>query len=345
MMTINKGFLYLIFLFFFSQQNIFAQDLHFTNYTYAPQYLNPAQIGSFFGTARFNGIYRSQFSSFINEPYVTTLGSGDVNLMLGLRKRDWTSIGIAVFYDKAGELSLQNTGALLGVGYHMAMDKKRNKVFTIGAQASMFQRRIDGAWNPEDLIISGTASADQGLFENFNGNNSGANFNVGLQYNSKLSKTNHFEMGVGMYHLLQPTEKENIAPRRLTAHANLFTKASKKVNLEYALYFSTATSVNNVMFQVKSHFNLSKTKRVKRKKVTIERGEFMFGLGYRFNDALLFLTGYEYKKWQFGVSYDMTVSSASTYNNYYGAIELGLTRTFLIQKRPDIKPVLICPTL
>lgn len=327
-----------------SLQISFAQDLHFTNYDYAPMYLNPAQTGDFAGTARANAIYREQFSSFIQEPFVTGMGSGEFNFNFALRKQDWTSIGLAVFYDKVGALSLQNTGTLLSGAYHYALDKKRKRVITFAAQHSFFQRTIKGQWNPEDLILTGS-TADLGLFENFNSNGSGNNFNAGIQYNNKISKTNRLSFGGSFYHILQPQDKENIAPRRLTLHGNLFTRLNKKVALEYAGYFSTSTNVNNVMFQLRSHFSLDKTKRVDRKKVTVERGQFMFGLGYRFNDALLFLTGYEYKKWQFGISYDMTISSARNYNNFYGAIELGLRRVFLITKTPEVKPVLICPTL
>ena len=329
---------------FLTLQTVSAQDLHFTNYDYAPLYLNPAQTGDFAGTARASGIFREQFSSFIEEPFVTGMGAAEVNFNFALRKQDWTSVGLAVHFDQVGALSLQNTGTLLSLGYHYALDKKRKSVLTLAGQYSLFQRTIKGQWNPEDMILTGS-TADLGLFENFDSNGSGNNFNVGLQYNTKISKTNSFELGASMYHILQPTEKDNFAPRRITAHGSLYTQLNKKVALEYAAFYSTATNVNNLMLQVRSYFSFNKQKRVDRKKVTIDRGQFMFGLGYRANDALLFLTGYEYKKWQFGVSYDMTVSSASNYNNYYGAIELGIRRVFLITKRPEIKPVLICPTL
>ena len=69
----------------------------------------------------------------------------------------------------------------------------------------------------------------------------------------------------------------------------------------------------------------------------------MLGLGFRVNDAVQFLTAYVYKDWQIGIAYDLTVSSASEFNNNNGAIEIGLKRIFNVYKKPDVKPAILCP--
>jgi len=115
------------------------------------------------------------------------------------------------------------------------------------------------------------------------------------------------------------------------------------LSLEYAIYYSRASQVNNTMLQVKSHINLSKTVKEKGKKTTIDRGQLTLGLGYRIDDALQLLTGYVYNDWHIGFAYDFTVSSASQFNNSNGAFEIGISRIFNIYKQPDVDPAILCP--
>ena len=59
-----------------STSNVFAQDIHFSQFNQAPARLNPALTGQFVGGYRIAGIYRSQWAS-VTVPYSTIAFSGD----------------------------------------------------------------------------------------------------------------------------------------------------------------------------------------------------------------------------------------------------------------------------
>ena len=349
--------IYTVFLAALTIQGLSAQDLHFTNYDFAPLYLNPAQTGAFYGTIRLNGIAREQFASFINEPYQTAMVSVEGNLDFAARSQDWSGVGLTVFGDQVGEISLKTAGVMLSYAYHLSLDKKQKNVLTASIQQGFFQKSIDNNWRPEDLILNaagsgGSTSADQEYFENdFNGA-SGNSTNAGLLFKSQVNKKTNFSIGAAMYSIIQPranaggaNQRANVnqPARRFSTHANLINQLSKKLALEYAVFYSNAAKVNNTMLQVKSHINLSKTIKEKGKRTTLERGQLTLGLGYRVDDALQLITAYMYKDWNIGFAYDLTVSSASEFNNTNGAFEIGIRRIFNIYKKPEVQPAILCP--
>ncbi len=333
----------------------YAQDLHFTNYDYAPVYFNPAQTGSFLGSIRATVVARDQFSSFITTPWRTGMLGVDAPLAFGFRKQDWIGVGMSLFQDQVGDLSYKTGGVNFSLAYHLGLDKKQNKYLTLGLQQGFFQRQLDvNRIRSEDQIssLSGGGTSDQSIFNDFNDNGSGSDFGAGIQYTAKIDKTNLFNIGIALSHIRPfdngamntgSSSSENLAPSRFNFHGSYYNEVSKKLDFEYALFFSRAANVNNIMPQVRSYFKLKKMEKVDGKRVTHDKGKLMLGLGYRVNDALLLLTGYEIKGWQFGFSYDLTISSASNYNNYYGAIEIGAKRIFNIYKQPEVDPIILCP--
>lgn len=320
-----------------------GQDVHFTNNRFAPLQFNPAQTGDFEGNIRVGAMFRRQFSDFIFKPYQSLMLYGDLNINSPLRKNDWISVGLQIFNDRAGDLDLGYNSYQASAAYHLALDKQYNQVISLGL-AYLHQRRtinISNAIFPNSLI-SGSPDLDKNALTDFRGGTS--DFNIGLGYTLKVQKTGYFKAGVALLYLkgldvVYIRDSVNIENgRRWNANLNyMLPLADKKTHIEMATYLSLLRNFQNISFQIIGHRLMNTDKQ---NPLIVN-----FGLGYRMNDALQFLTGARYQRWSLGIAYDLTVSSASLYNQYNGAIELSLARIINFDRTPKVKPVFFCPKL
>ncbi len=338
-MRIKKIFLSLVFLSFACV--ILGQDLNQTNMRYSPLYMNPALTGSFYGTLRLGGTYRDQGRQLMGEGYKTFNVFVDAPISISIRKNDWIGIGIQAYNDKAGSALLVTQGVILNGGYHLSFDNKHKNVLSVGVQYGLLQKRIDG-----DRIVLGSDHVDPGvtLTDRVALSAYKASFkdiNIGISFESKLSKASRFIIGVAAYHVTKPEYKgisyNNYLDRRITLHTRLHLGITKRFMVEPQIIASFSKNALNIMPQFKSFFKLSKNKR--------KDDMIYFGLGYRLNDAMQVLMGLRYKKFDIGMAYDITTSSAAQYNNHKGGIEFGLFKIIEIHKKRTVPPVLICPEL
>ncbi len=131
----------------------FSQDLHFTQFQFAPLTINPALAGSYKGSYRVGGIYRDQYRSVASNAFQTMSIMVDAPVIRGLRKEDWIGIGIgSELFDKAGALGYKRTFYRINAAYHFSLDKKQTSIFTIGVQrnsASVSLHRLDNDNRPQ----------------------------------------------------------------------------------------------------------------------------------------------------------------------------------------------------
>lgn len=319
---------------------LIGQDIHFTNNRFAPIQFNASRIGGFEGSMRVGGIYRTQFSSFIFKPYQTTLIYADAPLNYKLRKNDWTGIGIQFYNDQAGDIKFARTGMSVGASYHLSSDVKYTRVLSLGATYSSYQRTLNSRdANLPDPLAGKPNGQDLNKISTFNEKYS--DVNLGITYTQKLNKTNSFQAGFAMLYFLNATFngiKENKTGKRYNSHL-LFRHqlGNKKTNLEWSAWHSYIKTASNLSLQLLGDTKLSKK----------DADDFILklGLGYRVGDALQILTGASYHNWNIGISYDLTLSEASEYTNYNGALELSIYKIILFNKKPKIKPIIFCPRL
>lgn len=331
-----------------------AQDLHFTNYNFAPLYFSPAETGSFNGTIRVGGILRDQFSSFITNAYQSQSVYIDSPQSFGILKKDWVGLGLVFYNDSAGDIGFNNTGFLLSAAYHKSLHKKKHSVLSIGLQYGSIRRKVNDANNAlwEDALLSGNSnSPDQLLLESLEENYN--DLNVGLKYRFVQKNGNEFVLGLSMLHILDPDFmgliQNNTIHKRINAYTYGKQSVGKKVDLKYGFFYSNMgmftqrfSNHNNMNLFAQLFFELT-SKNKKRQKKQAKTFELMTGLGYRFGDALQFFLGVNYERWQAGFAFDMTVSEAAVYNNNNGAIEFGLQHIFNIYKEPEIDNKILCP--
>lgn len=328
--------LLLCFLSLIFTSSLIGQDLHFSNYNFAPLYINPAKTGSFFGTVRLGGIYREEARFFINNPFQTQSLYIDSPITRGFSKNHWVGVGLNLYTDTAGDLATANNGMMLSGAYHMGMGKKSKNVLTIGLQYALIQRKVN---DPTKAEFEDESGQDINLIEDFSGSYS--DFNLGVQYTSQISKNSTLELGAALYHLLGPSFRfnggsvENKVSQRINVHGSLRMFSSPRLVMEPSLYFSVSSTATNIFAQ----YNLE---------YLIKKGgmtSINFGLGYRAGDAIQIMLGSNYKDWKVGLTYDLTTSSASAYDNRFGGIELGAVRIFKWEKKPKVIKTLFCPRL
>ncbi len=316
----------------------FGQDIHFTNYEFSPLYLSAAKTGEFAGSYRVGANARSQFNSFIAEPYQTLMAFADVNLAVGLKPHHWVGAGINVYTDRAGDLAYQNTGVHLSLAYHYAVDPKYKTVFTLGLQYGITQRNIDtDNYFSGETLRGNSNDPDLELIEDFNPTI--GDLNIGLSMKRRTSKTAYIDIGVAVNHLLQSefaftgSTVQNAVERRLNVYAEYRVQSTKQLAFRPIVVYSRMFNFENLFGQ----FNLEYKPNIK--STTVLKG----GLGLRTGDALQFLAGMLYKGWDIGIAYDLTVSTASPLTNRFGGVEIGVKKIFITNTKPEAKPLLLCP--
>ncbi len=338
--------------------NTFGQDEHFTRYDFTPTFFNPANTGNFYGSYRIGILYREQARTWfkadpqgsidetpISTTYTTPTLFIDANFGLGFSKGDWTSFGLTMLSDKAGDGSLSNSSYMLNAAYHWSLDKKRKNVLTFGAQYGQNSISIDDSRLTTEagflgLLANGSKDPLKIVGDEFSGGYS--DVNAGATLVSQVGKTSKIEIGLAVGHLLPSSftitndslaNIESNIDQRINAHAKYRFLVSDGLALEPAIYYSTTAGASNIQAQINSAFRLN------------EKTALTMGLGYRIGDAAQILLGMNYDLWKVGIGYDMTLSNANDANSGVGGYELGITRIIFRNKKPKIDPVLLCPRL
>lgn len=324
-----------------------AQDLNFSYFEMVPLTFNPANAGGYQGTLRFSGIFRVQETN-VGDGYQSMDIGAEYNLPFRPRGRDWISADLSVFRDRAG-FALNRSGMRIGAAYHLALDKKAKRDLAIGVQFipnSLSSDRLDIMdaraglllGNDKDITRFNMGSAGGGNEADNNNSTSYSDFGVGLVY-SMRSKAGETKFGLSAYHPLMPSRNFSNGqigelPLRLTGFATMDRMLNKKMSIMPAVLFQTQGGATDIQLHGLLGYSMPKVKDLRLKA----------GLGYRVADAAMVLLGADFKDWKFGLAYDFIASSLSEATTF-GGLEFSAIKGFNIDKKPDIKPVIMCPRI
>lgn len=326
----------------FGLNSSFAQDLHFTQYEFAPIMINPGQTGGFEGTYRLSGIYRDQtvspsgFTGDYKTPYLTL----DVNFGFAFRKQDWTSLGIGFFNDRAGDINLGKGGFLASGAYHFAIGKGN---IALGAQyggVSFDAKNADKAKFFDQLSTGSTSSPD--LMKLQQAKASYNDLSGGLFLTSPVGIKKHvLKAGFSVNHINKPQVSlaggtgGSKLDMLLNVQSSLKYHYSEKLDFIPAIYYRSLSSSNETMAQCMASYLFNIEKKIR----------LNGGLGYRFGDALQFMAGMDYGNIKVQIGYDQTISDLSKSKDPggFGALEIGVMYSGAITKKPNPKPKMFCP--
>ena len=313
-----------------------AQDYHLSNYNNNPVIFNPAKAGSFLGNIRVGAAYREQWQQFITTPFQTASVNLDTSFDFGFSDGDWVSGGVNLYGDRSGDLSYQYYIGSTTLAYHLMIERKRHTtVLSLGAQYGGNQRKLGltSASFGDELAGSTTSSSDRNFLDDYNEANQ--DLGIGFQMSSRNKKGTTLVIGTAIQHLLQPRFGNNQVNARSNTEASILTPISKQMWFSASMFASIMETAYSLTFLFGLPYKIN------------PKSDFMFTpqLGLRVTDALIVGLGVDYKLWRVNVSYDVTVSSARSYNGGRGALEIGVQRIFNIYKKPEVMPILLCPRL
>lgn len=321
--------------FFFVTTQLTAQDYHLSNYQNNPVLFNPAKTGSFLGHIRVGGVYREQWGQFISSPFQTGSAHADFSFDFGFSEGDWVSGGIQMYGDRSGDLTYQYFFGSSSLAYHLSLNKKQTSVISIGFQYGGNQRQLDlGNVKFGDELSGSTNSSSDRIFLN-NFNEMSQDIGVGIQYSNTNKRGTHIVIGTAVQHLFNPRFGNNRVPVRINTEASILAPITKTLWFTGSMYASVMSEANSLVFLLGLPYKIDK------------KSPYTFTprLGMRIGDALIVGLGVDYKEWKFNIGYDVTISSARAYNGGRGALEVGLVRTFIIHKKPEVEPIILCPRI
>ena len=315
-----------------------AQDLHYTQYDFAPLYLNPAQTGLFNGDYRFVANMRDQWFS-VPVPYFTMSGSFDARILPDRLDKNVLSAGGLFHYDRAGDSRLSLTNLLFNVSYHQQISK--GLFLGAGIQTGFGQRRFrrdlmtfDDQFNG-DVFDVGIVSAD---ISNLNRTVlSYMEIGGGLNLRYQKSSRTWLNSGLAFVHLNSPKQSFLGHDIRLKIRTSISANASVQVHTKWdlvpTLMFQNQGTYREFMFGLLSRYHINQNPG--------RETAVFFGIHNRFADAIAPVIGVNYQTWQFGFSYDINVSKFNAATDANGGFELSLI--YINRRVPALPTVKTCP--
>lgn len=309
---------------FFCVDNTYAQDLHFSQFFNSPLITNPANTG-FIPDAdyRLSAQYRNQWSSIMAVPYKTMSISGDVQLLRGRLENGWLGAGLVLENDVAGSGSLRTTKMYGSIAYHKML-----------GLSSLLSAGFNLGWATKSINPSNLKFPDQFDGKFFDGTRPTAgiplnnnvdyyDLQVGMNYAYFPQENTYINAGYSIHHVNSPRETffkdESVngnIPIRHIAFVNAILKLRDNVIINPNAYVSVQQSALNLSAGFLVNYNLSGA----------GEKQFVTGLYYRLNDAIIPMLGFELNALKFTFSYDATISTLRNYNSYRGASEFSLVK-------------------
>jgi type IX secretion system PorP/SprF family membrane protein len=307
-----------------------AQSYHFSQFYSTPLLINPAFTGNTEGPYRAATNFRSQWTQG-STPYLTGSVSFDFNV---LRKHipegDKAGMGIYLMNDQSLGGVLQTNSVGFSTACTVSLDEYNDHSIGAGLQGIYNQRRIDySRLSFENQFGSNGFDPALPVGEPLNVSSKGYfDMNAGLLYHYRHDY-NSFFGGFAIYNVL--SHKENM----------LAEEFSMPVRYTFLAGGSIAVGYDGTLYTSLNYMDQAKAK-----DITIgmaygiqigsgKKQELYMGLWHRLKDAVIPYLGYLLNGFQFGLSYDYTVSKVKT----SGAVRNGyeLTLLYTAEDKTELK--------
>ena len=283
----------------------FAQDPNFSQFFASPLTMNPALTASTDASWRSFLNYRQQWLG-PSAPYNTATLSFDTKLFKEYTNDNTLGIGTMLMMDNTFSGILKSNYGSLNIAYHQQIGGENNTESSIGFGfgAVYGNKQLNfNELNFESQFVSNgfntnLPTGENGLFsmQPF------ISLNTGILYSLSTPKSN-FDMGVSVYHFNKPKQtflKDDlqVIPMRYVAHSSY----------DYQLNESAILSLNAV-YQQQALLNYWSVGGSIAKGLEDDNSKTInLGLWYRNKDAVYPYIGFGIDDFQFGLTYDITVS-------------------------------------
>lgn len=320
-MKANVRFFYLV-LWVLFQNQVFGQDIHFSQFFNSPLTLNPAETGNFDGDWRVVANYRNQWQS-LGVPFRTISASYDRQIYI---KKHHISAGLYFTNDKSGNIpSLKTSNVYLSGAYYREINKHQ---LTGGLQIGYVIKSIDfsGVTTPgqysDELGYFDPGIVSGALPEN---NNKGyLDVNIGFSWKKKIRFIEP-QVGFAFYHINQPNvsfyNNDYRLPVRSTLYAQVRTNLKNNIFIKPGIMIFSLKGAKDIMLGAEAGFAVPGNRYNIRE---IQGGFYVRNGLTKTIDAMIFVFGTQVSNLQFQISYDINVSPLNEFTNKRGAFEISI---------------------
>ena len=337
-----------------SNQKLVAQDAVFSQFYALPMSLNPSLAGTYDGKYRIGAIYRDQYRSMLDEPFITYGFGLDLKFDVDPKgiSKDFFSAGIYFQTDKAGFLEYSLNQMYIVGSFHKSLDNTRYHYLGGGVQLGMNQRNLNYSKIAFQDQFNGIDAYSLPTLELLPENNfAHSDLSVGISYINMPPKQIGFSAGLALHHILGPEnslfirdsrEQLNVRgesyalPMRITAHFSSTIPLGDLLQIQpRGKVFSQASTI---LFNVGALAKFSFPK--------AEKSFFYLGAYYRGSNGLNtfradlpgMIVGFGYDNLFIGTSYDVSLNSISTFGRSRGSFELSISYFGVYDNQDDMCP-------
>lgn len=323
-----------------------AQDIHFSQFTTAPTYINPAAAGTYGGDYRGIMNFKEQFSSF-NNAYRTYKFSFDAPVLRD-RQTKKVGLGIDIFQDVAGDSKTRTTEVKISGSYTANISSYSDITFGLGIGPTWYTADYsnllwDAQFNGVDVEES---LRTEEIF--FKRNQVIFDFSTGAMFRYFAYDGFPYEFGFSVSHLSRPNTdivKANVELDRLPMKFILHGKKE----FEFPNYYDRYAFIPKFMFAKQRTAYEILLGGVIRYDISLhskytgyyKNSTIFAGLSYRYRDAVIPEVYFNYQeKYTIGVSYDVNVSQFVSASRYRGGFEVSLSMAgFFNERYKVVSPV------
>jgi type IX secretion system PorP/SprF family membrane protein len=315
----------------------FSQDIHFSQFFETPLLRNPSLTGIYSGDIRVQGVYRNQWSSVTNA-YQTASVNGEYKTPVG-KGNDFATIGLEIFYDKAGTIGWTSTHILPALNYHKSLSNDKNRYLSLGFMGGPVQRRFDRSKMTTNSTYDGLGDGEtfpQAQYTYLDGS-------VGMSYNSSMNDNphNNFFIGAAYHHFNRPN---NSFYRNATIelHPKLVFSAGAKFSV---------TDYSTLTLQADHSIQGGFKETVAGALYGLQIGDYpdqpqyaiYGGIFFRWNDAMIPVIKLDYSPYSVALSYDANISKLKPSSYGRGGFELSISYVGLLNKDKSFQNSYLSP--
>ncbi len=314
--------------------NIFAQDIHFSQFYMAPLNQNPAFAGALYGMEA-NVNYKEQWRT-IGSPYKTIGASYSLSLQKKKRAKGFFALGLNFFSDKAGDSKMGTTQVNLSVAGHVYID--RYTKFGGGIQIGYAQRSVDYTqltWGNQfdGMAYNPTLSSRENLPATASKAYPDVGAGIVYTYNNtagmkRVVDNNDFRVNIGLsiFHISRPDysfmgNQDNLYVK-FVLHGNaLLSVPYTNIGFVPGLVCYKQGAPAEIYAGSLVRYVLNQKSKYTRNRTT---SAIAIGGYYRAKDAAIVALLLEYSNYTIGMSYDINVSRLKVASVGKGGFELSL---------------------
>ncbi len=302
-----------------TSDEIVAQDLHFSQYLYAPLITNPANTGDFNADWRFIHNFRSQWQS-LDQGFRTLSLSFEKNHLLERNQLSW---GGVILYDRSGLAQLQIMKLEISGAYQFNFYQQSIRV---GIQTGLGTNQFSLAGTTTDSQWDNSTGYFNPTLNSLELNDGDAvfypNLQLGVVYRFELMNRFDNRIGFSTFNWLEPNvgfyEKETL-PFSWSAQYSLTFPVNSIYSLRPNMIYRNQNRASYAVFGVDAITLIQPN--------DLQILAWVSGLKFRtgFNrnfDAIIFHLGAQLFRSEIGLSYDITVSGMQMASRFRGAFEI-----------------------